>query len=690
MKERSISELIRRNRKRLGTFLTAAAVLLAFVGSWQYYSDAAYAGNVVHDRLPSTVLYSVIKLFTFAPTVSVGAPTPICYEAAKWIAPLCTGYWIFSAAEAVLRNRFEKLYRRIGRKKQTAVIGFNEESITYIRNGKKDGQDFVLFTESPMEEEQRIRLEREHIPVEDMWELEDAGAADKKKLKRFFSTFSEAVLFSEDSLYNFSVLKNLMDHIESCPEGHDSGTRGFPCLLRCEDRLSEKLITEYCDSKKGRATIDVRLFDISGIAAGELFMREPLYKNCLEILKSDKKVSDPVNTNAGHDDETGMLRWIPDPHVLIAGFGSYGKAVLREVLLTGELSPFSAVKGYERLRITIIDRDARGAKEYIETSYPRMARIGDLEIIDADIGSMEVERRLERLPLPTYTVICFEDTGLSIAALKKLRSFFGLRRRELHGTTEYEACGITVTLAVRAEKGSRELMELLKMERELQDPCMITAFGDMSDILFRNNIADPELEKEAADFNYTYTRLERMMYGGSGKPKEDRTEFVCADNTGENGLNRYEIDSETAEAWEKLRYEKKESNRAQARNRPYIRALLKLLPPLPDKRELLCTDGGTERILRKLEEYPWLDMLTAWEHRRWCNFHYASGYVGFDPDPDKKGSFGKIVGEDGQVYYGKVHNCLIDDWAEMKKDTYAASTIIYDICAIYACENANT
>ena len=689
MKDISISELVRRNRKRFVTLLTAAAVLLAFVGSWQYYSDASYAGIVVHDRLPSTVLYSVLKLFTFAPTVSAGIPTPLCYEAAKWIAPLCTGYWIFSAAEAVLRNHFERLYRRLGRKKQTAVIGFNDESITYIKNGIKSGQAFVLFTELPMEEEQRIRLEREHIPVEDMWDLEHIGAADKKKLKRFFSTFSEAVLFSEDSLYNFSVLKNLMDHIENCPEGQGSGDLSFPCLLRCEDKISEKLITEYCDSKKGRAPIDVRLFDIPGIAAGELLMREPLYKNCLEILERAQKGSDPADIKKKADDAADILCRIPDPHVLIAGFGSYGRAVLREVLLTGELSPFSAVKGYERLRITIIDRDARGAKEYIETSCPRMDRIGELEIIDADIGSMEVERRLEMLPLPTYTVICFEDTGLSIAALKKLRSFFGLRFRELYEMPGDAPCDIPLTMAVRAEKGSREIMELLKMERELQDPYMITVFGDTSDILFRNNIADPELEKEAADFNFTYTRFERMMHGGSGRSEEKQVGYACAERSGESGSECHEMGSEAEEAWKKLGYEKKESNRAQARNRTYIRELLKMLPPLPDREEILCMDGGTEQILRKLGEYPGLDMLTAWEHRRWCNFHYTSGYVGYDPDPVKKGSFGKAIGDDGQVYYGKVHNCLIDDWAEMKKDTYAASTIIYDICAIYACEDAN-
>lgn len=35
------------------------------------------------------------------------------------------------------------------------------------------------------------------------------------------------------------------------------------------------------------------------------------------------------------------------------------------------------------------------------------------------------------------------------------------------------------------------------------------------------------------------------------------------------------------------------------------------------------------------------------------------------------------------ICFGKVHNCLIDNWAEMKSKKSVNKTIIYDVCSIY-------
>ena len=41
-----------------------------------------------------------------------------------------------------------------------------------------------------------------------------------------------------------------------------------------------------------------------------------------------------------------------------------------------------------------------------------------------------------------------------------------------------------------------------------------------------------------------------------------------------------------------------------------------------------------------------------------------------------------MILEDGKRYYGKVHNCLIDDWEAVKKDKTAGETVIYDVCSV--------
>ena len=133
-KQNLVIGLIKRHKSLLVMSFTALSFLIALAGSFQYYSQVKYAGEVVYDRLLSTVLFSVLKLYAFSPTVSVGVPTPLCYEIAKWLAPLCTGYWLLRALEAMLRQRMEMISRRFRRKDQILVIGYNEESAQFLSN----------------------------------------------------------------------------------------------------------------------------------------------------------------------------------------------------------------------------------------------------------------------------------------------------------------------------------------------------------------------------------------------------------------------------------------------------------------------------------------------------------------------------------------------------------------------------
>ena len=129
-----------RHKKALAMAFTAVTFGIALIGSVEYYTQARYAGEVVYERLPSTVLFSVIKLYAFSPTVSTGVPTPLCYEAAKWLAPLCTAYWLLRALEAVLRHRLELLSRRLGKKSQILVVGYNPESAAFLVNLEEENQ----------------------------------------------------------------------------------------------------------------------------------------------------------------------------------------------------------------------------------------------------------------------------------------------------------------------------------------------------------------------------------------------------------------------------------------------------------------------------------------------------------------------------------------------------------------------
>ena len=658
----------RRYKKQLGMGFTALSVLIALTGSIQYYSQAKYAGSVVYDRLPSTVLFSVVKLYAFSPTVSTGAATPLCYEIAKWLSPLCTGYWLFRLLEAVLRHRMELLARTFGRNQQILVFGFNRESAVFLSNLEVENRGkgltrrkerlAVLIPDQILEQERKLSLERERVLVRPPVKREELGE-DQPGIKGWLKNFDEAVLFEEDAVGNFAILKSALDWAEGRElPGTGQGKRRW--AVRCENRILWKVMEEYYDRFPGKKPFELRLFGMAQMAAEELFAREPLYENCLERARQWMKGQEFPEGSGASLRARAVLEEVPNPHLLIAGFGRLGQAVFEEALLTGNLSCCSKVEGYERLRITIIDRDGEKCREIVESRYPRIEQICQVEYISAAMESVQVERRLRRLPRVTYGAVCFSNQTTALEATEKLRRYFSSVPTGAGGLRDFPA---RLPIAVRVQSGGAALNFLIQQEEKREaSRCVIAAFGSGKKILNRSAVLGSRLEEEAKDFHLGYCRIQQIMEAGQGNKEGEL------------------FDREAL--WNGLNFEQRESNRAQAKSRPYMKELLKLLPPLPPPRQTFRHAGNTDLFLKEIEEGETLDLLAAQEHVRWCNFHYARGYVGRCESRRDKGKIRRIeVGD--EVYCGKVHNCLIDSWQEMKEDAEARDTIVYDVCAVY-------
>lgn len=658
-KKRGLGHFLIKNRNRILTAATAAAVFLGVVGSFQYYSSAVYAGKVVENRLLSSILYSVLKLFTFSPTVNAGTPTPICYELAKWLAPLCTGYWLFTAFEVLLRHRILTLTRSLSGQGQAAIFGYNKESAAYLAQlSETDRIPAVIFTGRAMEQEQQLALERQHFLVEQEPLSDGEGTKERLFFKRLFKFCREAVLFHEEASVNFRIAKKLSGFLAENPR---TGTgEPFVCAVRCESRIMEQVMTNFFEQNPAPPGLSFSFFHMPGMAARDLFERVPVYENCLEWAKKRLETAEKMLRNAGEANALSpqeIMEQIPNPHVLIAGFGRYGQEILRELLLSGTLSWCSQVKGYEILRITIVDRDCRKARERIESLYPAAEKICRIEYIEAEIGSVQVERTLRSLPPVTYAIICFSSQTAGIEAVEKLGRFFGMREPDMERKTQIFEIG-PVPTAVRMEEGG----DRVGLEAKEYGGVQVYRFGNLREILKRERVLHQKLDQEAKEFNGAYAGMQRRLAKAAGAELSEE---------------------EKQSLWDALSYEKRESNRAQVRSRRYLKELMKLLPSLPAEDEILKDKMDREQILDMLSRYPVLDVLAAQEHKRWCCFHYAMGYVGYHPDPEEKGNYHWIFGK--QELYGRVHNCLIDSWEEMKADPKASLTIPYDICGIYAC-----
>ena len=53
-----------------------------------------------------------------------------------------------------------------------------------------------------------------------------------------------------------------------------------------------------------------------------------------------------------------------------------------------------------------------------------------------------------------------------------------------------------------------------------------------------------------------------------------------------------------------------------------------------------------------------------------------------EPDEKEKGRRHRIE-ENGVSYYGKVHNCLLDSWQQLREDPSTSGKVIYDVCSVY-------
>lgn len=646
------------NRTLLGVLFTVLLAALSLAGCYEYYVyyyPAASGREAAH--LYSTILFSTMKLFTFSPTVSLGADVPLSYEIAKWLAPLCTVYWLFRALESLFRHSLGVLRRRFSFQRQIVLFGYNKYAEIFIRNILKENEEktrnsekslLLLITEEPLEKETRLALEREHILVYQMNLLNGADSAAKIRfLRHCLNSMDEAAVFYEDAAVSFAILRTLLDcagKMGSIPK------ENIPCAIHCEDKVFRKVILDYYDQEETRP-FDLNVFSLPEMTVLELLAKEPFYRNCLS-----RGIACTPRENIS---AKGLLANVPNPHILIMGFGRHGQAVFEKALLTGTISPQSAVRGYETLRITVIDHEPDRCRDIIESRYPGIRHLCRLEIIGTNIESIRAERALAELPPVTYVAICFESQTVCVSALDKICRFLIVQKEQ----GEFQPFPCTpVPIAVRMPEND-SILELFRRNSGAAVPENISSglfrpviFGTEAQVLSHENVVRYQMDRAARDFYHIYCSLQQGKDAAGPLDKE--------------------------ELWRKLSFEHMESCRAQVLNRPYFRELMKELPALPDRDVLFQDFDNTDLFLEKLEKAPDLDMLAYLEHRRWNSFCYTYGYAGYHPDPREKGR-SHIVTENGETFYGKVHYCLIDDWEEFKENEQTRKTIVYDVFSVY-------
>ena len=646
-----------RHKLSISCILTAITVCLAFVGSYQYYSEFV---ETAQNRFWSAVCYSTIKLYVFSPTVSAGEATPALYETARWLAPLCTVYWIFKAVESFFWHSLGTVRRRMKGSRQVIVFGYNSDSRQFIehlsqkrhddRNAAKKPMDFteiLLVTEEEIPREERLELECKSVLIYQMDFFESSDETVNHNLKKLkLDKTGAIVLFYKEATENFTIFTKLMQYVSTRKHKEEvsGGAHHIICSVQCDDQAVQKVITQYyqklvekMEKNHQEIPLSLKLFSLAGMAAERLLADYPLYENCLEAA---------VNT-----EQELSLKTIPNPHLLITGFGTFGQAVFENALVQGGLSDISGDEKNGRFTITVFDAAAKKYESMMREKYPRLDRLCRSNFVEMDIRGDGFKACLDELGEKTpftYAAVCFSNQTTSLLTMIRLAEYFCCTPSRF----------TPVPIAVRMEQED-SIIKYIRNARAEDSNGMyqkVIPFGTRQKLLTWKNIVNSEFEEKAMAFHDRYTQA-------SGGKKE---------------------------TWNALSLQKKEANRVQVFYGSYM---ARLVQKLREKAGFNSEEAvGSEEIVRyHLREDKTVcdrnlelwDELLACEHHRWCRFMYANGYIGAEEEAPgiENGTYRRMKA--GERYlYGPVHKCLIDDWDRFLKTGDLKNTVKYDLCSV--------
>lgn len=650
-----------RRKDELRLLLAAVIFALSFVGSFQYYTGY-YKGTFPSlFRQAVAIMNSTLSLFLANPTVSIGEATPWAYEAARFLAPLLTTYCVYKLIQETLLRYAGSLRHLFDRSNEMIIFGHNRTSDEFIdklteanRNAMPaDRRNLVLVSSAPVESEERLKYEKlgVYIRTIDLFITETEGDLQRAKrqnaLERMdFAKTKEVVFMEEDETVNFALFGDFLELIRE-----EKPARGrIRCSVYAENKTIRQAVSDLFDSyiREGHDDVSLVLFSISELEVLNMLEKCRFHEPVFEVLKDRA------------EKENVRISDIPDTHVLIAGLGSCGMAVLEKALQTGVLKNIE--EGRKNLTVTIIDRD-ESVKKKVHSRFPMAAEICDLHFITQNIEREGVEAQLDRYPQITYAAVCFSDQTGGWLMLDRLRKFITAENRR-HENDPQWLHDLCVPIAVRLESNSSYLPflseETGKKNTERRRPeYTVFDFGNISDIYTVENIIRSSLDERAARFNHNYQVLLKKIrdeYAQPVSPEKD---------------------------WNALNYERRESNRAAVLSAPYFHDLIHLVhadEQLDEEAAAEQWDIHDNRMLKAIEGKV-TEELVRLEHQRWNCFYYSYGFVGACPSSKDNRSY-MFLEKDGETVYGQVHNCLVD-YETLKSKPETAATIHYDLGNIY-------
>ncbi len=571
---------------RIPFFLVA--LILSIVGSYQLY-HGNYSSWLKEFAV---ILYSVIKLFTFFPLNGITNEGPLVYEIAIWMAPISTVLGIFSVFEGIYKQ-IKLAFLHVGRQ-HLVVMGAGEDAIQFMKNisDSKDKTRIICL-------------------------LDEADKADEARLNKLNVLTVKVDYANPDSVKNHLALKD-----------RKIGDMGIIVCFEPEPMNYGKITTLY--KMFGNQPPQMRVYiqsenyrfkEMVQFKMDELINFDIHYFNIKSLLISnllngtDFKVKNPEKMSQPWKEKSfKSYRDIADNqgsyHILIVGFTAIAEEFLNQASNIFTLNPI------ERMKVTIIDKNVDEKFEKFCTYRRHIDRVIDVNLIENNLSYKTMLDRMNQAQKETFSMALFSAENLeeNVLYLDWLIDSLGNTPIAFYAENQSDATALIDSFKLRHNN--------------------LIGFGDSSDVLTKSIIIDELLLEKAKVFNAGYNRYAAEMMG-------------------------WEISEESIEEqWMKLSNIKKESNEFQAGHQRTKKLLLDKFTETkenPDSieeilsswRDLLIGKSVSEQV-DLVESDPYVNYMTALEHKRWSNFYYMRDFEFNNEKNEMK----------------KQHDCLIDDWDE--------------------------
>lgn len=573
--------------KKLKTPFVLLSFILAVVGSYQVY----------HGKYPSiikeiiVITYSVFKLFTFFPTRSILESSPLAYELAVWMAPTTTVLGFLSIFRYIY-NDVVLSFKHLS-KNRLIIVGYNNESITFIKDTKEKYPKIkMICLVDEMQEADTEILRKYSVKLFRIDYKNPESDANKLLVKEEKLYKGGKIISFENEPTSYSHIQILGNLLKNYPK--------VDVYLRTESFRLKELIEERLDRIKN---FDIHYFNLNDLMVFDFLINSNFsvnYTNGIKQSWREKKF---------HSLEE-ISKQVSRANILIVGYSSIVDHLLNN------LSNLSVINPLRSIKVTMIDENAKDKFDSYKDYKTMIDNVMEYELINLKSKSRDLkEIYFEKSKKENFTAIFFCDDKdyVNIINIDRIEKYIR-----------------NLPVAIYNSDNSEVDMIFSTIKEKISD---LHIFGNLKKVINYDVIVNEKMLEKAKYFNSFYNKITNNL------------------------LEYYTEEKSIDEQWKNLSNVKKESSWFQSMHQDTKRLILSKFSELEEFKDKdilnfwkIKLEGKTiEEQVDIIESDIYMNYMTSLEHKRWNNFYYMRDFV-FDDVKDESNKTHDCLIDDWNVF----------------------------------------